>query len=261
VITFQKNTNAFINVIKGELQLLSVPTQEGVFPTLDPTSFQSKSAIWNGQNPQQNPTVNLDAASATRCVGGMSNHWTCCTPEPHPKLERPDCFLDEEWARLFDDARTLLHTPIDANKAGTEFEDSIRQQLVKRTLQDAFPAEQNRDFKAMPLACYRREDNRDWVEWSSSSTVFGDIAGKDGQPPNPLFTLMSETQCVKVLRNPSNGEIEGAIIKDLRDDKSYIVRAKRYVLAAGAVLTPQILANSDFEDHLPALVSIWLFST
>lgn len=254
VITFQKNINAFINVIQGELQTLSVPTQDGLFPALDPVSFSSKHAIWSGQNPKQDPAINLNAAATTRCVGGMSNHWTCCTPEPHPKIERPDCFSDEKWTALFEEARQRIHTPVDENLAGTQFENSIRQQLVKRTLQAAFPESEQRNFKAMPLACQRQKDNPDWVEWSSSLTVFGDVAGKDGKPPSPHFKLMPETQCFQLLRDPATGLITGAYVQNLRNKQYYIIEAERYVIAAGAVLTPQILVKSGFESHLPALV-------
>lgn len=106
----------------------------------------------------------------------------------------------------------------------------------------------------MPLACKRRSDNPDWVDWSSSATVFGNITKTPDQPGNENFTLLSETQCLRVLRDPTTGFIEGVQIQDLRTKEIKLVIAKRYVLCAGAVLTPQILSASDFEAHLPALV-------
>jgi pyranose oxidase len=202
----------------------------------------------NGQNPNQDPTVNLDNAAATRTVGGMAQHWTCCTPEPHVDLERPKTFGDAEWKALFKEARELINTPVDINGAGTQFENSIRQQLVKRTLQDAYQAEK-RAFKSMPLACQRSIDNPDWVQWSSSSTIFGQITSG-----NKLFRLWPENQCIKVLRDSATGDIKGAIVEDLRLKKKKLIMAKRYVICAGAVLTPQILFNSGFKQHLPALV-------
>ncbi|KAG9765646.1 hypothetical protein KCU73_g333, partial [Aureobasidium melanogenum] len=247
VINFQKNTNAFINVIQGELQKLSVPTMAGVFPDLNPESFSSQKTVLNGQNPKQDRNTNLDAASATRAVGGMSNHWTCCTPEPLPGVERPDSFSDQEWERLFREARELIKTPIDSNGEGTQFENSLRQQLVKKTLREAFQKE-GRVFKAMPLACQRRQDNPDWVDWSSSATVFDGITSG-----NPNFELWSEHQCSKVLRDPESGEIRGAEVHDLRNNQKKFIEAKFYVICAGAVLTPQLLFNSKFEGHLPAL--------
>ncbi|KAI4758339.1 hypothetical protein E4T52_05936 [Aureobasidium sp. EXF-3400] len=258
VINFQKNTNAFIkifmpsvahtvSVIQGELQKFSIPTNAGVFSDLNPESFVSQTTVLNGQNPNQDPHTNMEAAAATRAVGGMTAHRTCCTPEPLPGVERPDSFSDKEWERLFNEARKFIHTPIDSNGEGTEFENSLRQQLIKNTLREAFE-EEGRVFKSMPLACKRREDNPDWVDWSSSATVFGPIISD-----NRNFELWSEHQCFKVLRDPESGDIVGAEVRSLRDNREKFIEAKSYVICAGAILTPQILFNSDFQDHLPAL--------
>jgi pyranose oxidase len=212
----------------------------------------------NGQNPKQDPTLNLDNSAVTRSVGGMANHWTCCTPEPLPGVERPDTFDDAKWKALYTEARELIHTPIDAEGEGTQFEDSIRQQLVKRHLLKAFESEK-RVFKAMPLACQRRSDNPDWVDWSSSSTVLGHIATDlANQKPVEHFSLWAEHQCTDLVRDPNTGNVMGAVVVDLRTKKRKFVTAERYVVCAGAVLTTQILTKSGFKEHLPALVSLCL---
>ncbi|KAH0365406.1 hypothetical protein KCU65_g6110, partial [Aureobasidium melanogenum] len=210
-------------------------------------SIVSQTTVLNGRSPNQDPHTNLEAAAATRAVGGMTAHWTCCDPKPLPSVEHPDSFSDKEWARLFEEARKLIHTPIDSNGEGTEFKNSLRQQLVKSTLRQAFK-EEGRVFKSMPLACKRREDNPDWEDWSSSATVFGSITSA-----NPNFELWSEHQCFKVLRDPNTGDIKGAEVRSLRYNREKFIEAKCYVICAGAVLTPQILFNSDFQEHLPAL--------
>ena len=215
------------------------------------TLLYRKETVLNGQNPKQRPDVNLVNAAATRSVGGMSAHWTCCTPEPHPEIERPDIYDEAQWNTLFKEAKALIGTRT------TEFENSIRQQLVKHTLLDKY-ASSKRVFEAMPLACKRREDNPDWVEWSASATVFGDITKTEDRPGNKDFELWSEHQCTRLLRDPENGEIEGVIVKDLRSEIKHLVTAKRYVICAGAILTPQILSASDFERDHPALVRITL---
>ena len=46
-------------------------------------------------------------------------------------------------------------------------------------------------------------------------------------------------------------EVEYAVVRDLLEKKNYRIKAKTFVIAAGAVLTPQILYNSDIR--LPAL--------
>jgi hypothetical protein len=40
------------------------------------------------------------------------------------------------------------------------------------------------------------------------------------------------------------------------NDKTYAIKAKKYVICAGAVLTPGILVNSGLDTQLPALVSL-----
>jgi choline dehydrogenase-like flavoprotein len=40
------------------------------------------------------------------------------------------------------------------------------------------------------------------------------------------------------------------------NDKTYAIKAKKYVVCAGAVLTPGILVNSGLDKQLPALVSL-----
>lgn len=178
----------------------------------------------------------------------MGAHWTCCTPEQHPELERSDLFSDEEWKKLYAEAKTLVKTN------NTSFDNSIRQQLVLKVLQGAYKGE-DRKFQPLPLACERRKTgNTDYVEWSSSATIFGDITSSE----NDLFTLLSSHQCEKLVVDEVTGKIKGALVKDLLADEHIFVQAKRYVVCAGATLTPGILFNSGFtaeEYSLPALVS------
>lgn len=178
----------------------------------------------------------------------MGAHWTCCTPEQHPQLERSDLFTDEEWKKLYAEAKTLVKTN------NTSFDNSIRQQLVLKVLQGAYKGE-GRNFQPLPLACKRRKTgNTDYVEWSSSATIFGDIISAE----NDLFTLLSSHQCEKLVVDEATGKIKGALVKDLLAGEQVLVQAKRYVICAGATLTPGILFNSGFtaeEYSLPALVS------
>src|SRR5271166_6366730 len=56
---YQRNIDLFVNVIKGHLQVLSIPTNKQPVPTLDPGSFtidygnpSFKGLAHNGQNPE-----------------------------------------------------------------------------------------------------------------------------------------------------------------------------------------------------------------
>lgn len=181
----------------------------------------------------------------------MSTHWTCATPEQHKDLERSDIFSDAEWAGLYKEAAGYLKT------SRTEFDNSIRQQLVKEKLATAFDkmfpeVVPKREILSLPLACKRNELNPDYVTWTATDTILGDTVN------DPKFHLLSNHQCTKVLHDPSSGKIIAATVKNLEEKGRIYVFAKKYVICGGSVLTPQLLFNSGFrptEGSLPALVS------
>ncbi|KUI55651.1 Pyranose 2-oxidase [Cytospora mali] len=197
----------------------------------------------NGQNPNQKVFDNLPAAAASRVVGGMGCHWTCCTPRQH-ELERSNLFTEEQWATYYSIAEDLFRTN------STSFDDSIRQQLVKRNLEIAYPG---REIRSMPLACKRSTPNNDFVEWTCSATILGKYS--EPSPSGSSFEVRPNTQCIQLYHKPEQpGQILGAFVKNILTNKSYIIRARKYVVCAGAVLTPGILFNSDFTTvDLPAL--------
>ncbi|KAI5926247.1 hypothetical protein F4810DRAFT_725958 [Camillea tinctor] len=252
----QKNLNNFINIVNGELDELSVPTNKQSVPSLDPSVWSidpHQGTIANGQNPFQDAYYNIPSAAASRTVGGMGSHWTCCTPRQHPKLERSNLFNSEEWDRLYTEAEERIKTN------STIFEDSIRHQLVKHVLQDYTYGHGEREFIPMPLAVQKFPDQT-YLEWSCPATVFGHITRTPDRPGSKLFTLRPQARCTRLIRNkmegPNSGVVEAALCKDLKTNKPFIVRAKKYVIAAGAVLTPGIMFNSGWDDNsneLPAL--------
>ena len=65
----------------------------------------------------------------------------------------------------------------------------------------------------------------------------------------PLLLLTQEMwQCRKLIHGHSTNvtnTIEYAVVRDLLSKKDYHVKAKVYIICAGAVLTPQILFNSN----------------
>ena len=194
--------------------------------------------IHNGQNPTQKAYDNLPAAAASRVVGGMGSHWTCCTPEQFPGIERSDIFSDQEWEDLYNEARKLFHT------TSTAYDDSIRHQLVKNVLLDAT---QDREFISMPLATRRSHRNKDYLQWTAPATILGDLANPDYD--GGLFELKAQHQCTKLHRNPFTGQVEGALLKNLLTEENILVKAKKYVICAGATLTAGILFNSGFKPE------------
>jgi pyranose oxidase len=203
--------------------------------------------LQNGQNPNQQAFDNLPAAAASRVVGGMGSHWTCCTPREFPGIERSDLFSDDEWEKLYGRAEKLFWTN------STSFDDSIRQQLVKHVLQDAYKAK-GRKLLSMPLACKRSANNKEYVEWTCPASILGDLAEPNNK--NNKFEIRPNTQCIKLIVDQTTGQVKLALVKDLMEDKEYFIKAKKIVVCAGAVLTAGILFNSPgLGETLPALVS------
>ncbi|KAI0084962.1 putative pyranose oxidase [Irpex rosettiformis] len=281
-IDYQKDIDRFVRVIQGALSAVSVPPSSTVVPELDPSAWrptnESQMTITNGRNPYQKTHNNLPAEAVTRCVGGMSTHWTCATPEFLKGEERPKIFPDsetaddDEWKLLYEAARSLIGT------SSTQFEESIRHNTVLETLKKAFP---ERGIKPLPLACNRLAKGSPYVRWHAADHVYYDIFDQNlfGKPNSEninrgKFFLLTNTRCTR-LHNTTGSAKENvhvgvAEVMDLLADGfsgttqhkpvNFAINAKVYVVAAGAVATPQILANSGFggirgqtEELIPAL--------
>ena len=201
--------------------------------------------IHNNQNPEQSPHDNLPAAVAVREVGGMGAYWTCSTPEQHPEIERSDIFSDEEWKDLYAEAKALFRT------TDTAFDHSIRQELVKDTLRKA---SKGRDFVGMSLACQRSTRNSDYVEWTATATLLGDLA--DPKYTGGNFELRSQHCCTRLHIDAISRRVIGAELKNLLTNEVVLVKAKKNIICAGAVLTAGILFNSQIRPHTgyPAFV-------
>lgn len=241
---YQRNVNLFASVIRGHLQPVSVPTNNSPVVTLDPAAFQvdltnreGKGFIRNGQNPDQNPFTNLPGMAVTYAVGGMATHWTCATPRQHA-IQRTNLIPNSDWDQLYPQAEKLLNTHTD------QFDISIRHRLVKRLLRQEYsevedPAERPQN---LPLAVERRA-NPELVTWSGSDTVLASLA--DGDLSKDPLILLPQHRCTKLVKNPNEDTVLYAEVMDLINWQKIIIHAKTYIVAANAVLTPQILFNSE----------------
>ncbi|KAG5651605.1 hypothetical protein H0H81_008097, partial [Sphagnurus paluster] len=242
-IKYQRDIDAFVNVIRGALQNISTPPADTFIPTLGgngwtPSSLDS--LIFRGSNPNQERDVNLKASAVTRTVGGMATHWTCACPFPDAEERKENPINKVEFDKLLQNAYEIL------NVHPNEYNDSIRHTVVKEKLLETLPA--SRRVQNLPLAVERRTDNPYYVTWTGSDTVLGDAVH------NPNFQLRDETRVTRLVYDNLNPDIiKGALVKDLRKELNYVVRAKVYVVACGAIGTPQILANSGLQHSLPAL--------
>lgn len=255
---FQKNIDLFVSVIKGHLLPLSTATNKEPELTLDPSAFSYDPDKYAGfsmrnQNPEQKKHTNLPAAAATYAVGGMATHWTCAVPRFHPRVERRNG--DEEYPiddkkmdGLYDEAEELLGRRTDV------FASSARHLLVKQVLRQA--GQEFTDVAELPLAVSDRADSErtSAVTWAAADTVLGDLAEPGHRPAAGSFTLLPEHQCVRleITGAGRRQKVEYAVVRNLRDVREELhLRARTYVVACGAVPTPQLLFNSGVT--LPAL--------
>ncbi|KAH7924400.1 putative pyranose oxidase [Leucogyrophana mollusca] len=264
-IEYQKDIDRFVKVIQGALSTVSVPTSSTVLPTLDPAAWQasdpSQMIISNGRNPHQQEYNNLGAQAVTRGVGGMATHWTCATPEFLKGLERPKIFPDhgeqddKEWDLLYRSARSLIGT------SEHEFDESIRHNAVLRALQKGYP---DRVVKALPLACHRLAKGSPYVQWHAPDNIFGDMFTDPNKKNSEgvqrgCFQLLTNTCCTRLIQegySNTNVDLKLAEVMDLlaarfagtpdAPQTNFAINAKTFVVAAGAVATPQILAKSGF---------------
>lgn len=195
----------------------------------------------------------------------MGSHWTCCTPEQH-KTERAESQAGADFTgvyKKYEPARKLLGTK------ATEFDESVRQNLVMVTLEEAIP---DAKIQPMPLACTRSQNNKDYVEWACPATILDantNVSSSANSTTSPKlsssansktpptadqnFQIWPNTQCVKLELSQIEGKgtVKHAELIYLPKNDKYEVTAKAYVICAGAVLTPGILFNSGFTTRDP----------
>ncbi|WP_394825687.1 GMC oxidoreductase [Pendulispora albinea] len=187
------------------------------------------------------PLISLDAGVATYAVGGMATHWTGVTPRHHPTMERSDAIAADEWETLYREAEALLRTDTDLTG------DAIAHQIVL----DALAAEY-RELPApygprhLPMAAQRRADTPGLVRWTGVDTILGPLVdGHEG------FTLREQHHCARLVPTADGSRIAYAEVVDHIHWRTLRVEAETYVIACGAVLTPQLLYASGIRP--PAL--------
>jgi pyranose oxidase len=250
---FQRNIDMFASIIRGHLNVMSVPSNRQEVMSLDPGAYRIdddryKGFVRNNQNPDQDPNKNLPAAAVTYGVGGMATHWTCATPRHHPTMERSDIYDDGEWDRLYKEGERLLNTHAD------QFDHAIRHIVVRETLAEEYPELPHPyHVQNLPLAVERRRNNPELVHWSGTDTVFGPLA--DGPLDKEPFVLKDQHRCSKLVPAASGGRIDHAIVTDLLEGEDIRVKANLFLVCANAYCTPQILFASNIR---PEPLGRWL---
>lgn len=235
---YQRNLDLFSSVIRGHLNLVSIPSNNQPVVTLDPGAFQVdmeeyQGFVHNNQNPEQSEHRHLEAAAVTYAVGGMATHWTCASPRHHPTVERSGLISETEWEELYEESERLLSVTQEC------FAHSLRHQIVEEMLAAEYSElEEPYQVQALPLAVTRREDDPRYVRWSGTDTVLGPLATDDH---DGRFDLRAEHICRRLEVSDDGERVEFAEVEDLRASRTLRVEADDYIVAANAVGTPQLL--------------------
>jgi pyranose oxidase len=216
-----------------------VPVQAGYSDTLDPVAFRpEKGTIRSSQNPRQDLRRNLPNAAVSYGVGGMFTHWTNNTPRPHPVLECIPFISAQEWDTLFGIAEKLLNTRRDV------YTKSVRHRVVKEALQQHYqgilPAEW--PVQELPVAGERRKDNDEFVHFTGSDTILGALIDNPAHYPADRFQIRPEHRLTRL--EARGDRIVSAEVEDLIHWRKIRVNADLFIVAAGSILTPQILWKS-----------------
>jgi pyranose oxidase len=262
---YQKDVDAFSNIIRGHLQLISIPYDESYIDTIAPTSFNPGPFLRNGQNKHQKRDKNLAAAASAYCVGGMLTHWTCAIPRHHPELERRlngEDYLEDpkEWDLLYGEMERMLKKSTDL------FTDSARHKVVLDTIKKAYEKdipEGPYGVQPLPMAGQRTGGAAPYnrIKWTGVDDILEHV--KDGEK----FQILTQHLVKKVVYQPVEGGKEGerfkahyAVVRDLNTGKLKHIYADYFVVACNSVLTPQVLwasgigrnANPTEERTTPA---------
>lgn len=245
---FQRNVDAFSPIIRSHIHRLSVPVRN---------PEENRNYVGNNLNPEQGDD-HLPQSAVTYMVGGMATHWTCAIPRQHEKMERVRA-RGVDWDRVYSIAEQWLHLENNA------FENSLRHRAVLDVLKKEFtlgadPIKDKKYWpKALPLAVERPRRigavESDFVNWSGSDVVLGDDLLTLAAVNSESFHIRERQLCRQLHVNHDIGKVEFAVVENLQTGRLYRIFANAFVLATGAVLTPQLLFNSGFsiKKPLPAL--------
>ena len=170
--------------------------------------------------------VGLPAASMASGVGGMGIHWGTSTPRPH-QSERIPFIPEAEMNAALDWAERLLG--VTKLESATGLLGALHDRLAAE-----FDGPGLTPVGFMPTAT---QWDGETLRFSGTGVILGDL-----ESTVPGFELRSETLARRVI--VEGGVAVGAELEDRRTGETYQVRARRVVVTADGLRTPQVLFAS-----------------
>ncbi|SJN35656.1 Glucose-methanol-choline (GMC) oxidoreductase:NAD binding site [Microbacterium esteraromaticum] len=209
-----------IEYVKGAASMNAIdgdawnPQSTGVFP-----------AAFFGHNFAEFP-----GGSVSWNVGGMGVHWTAATPWPY-EAEIPDFLPREEWDADQETARRLLRTSV--GPLIPDVENPFTQPIFD-ALREVVPSpDPERSFGYMPMGGVARAGK------PFARTGPRDIAPFVFDGGAPAVELRTGLLVTKIEHDGST--VTGLALRDLATGVDEVVRADRFLIAADALRTPQLL--------------------
>jgi pyranose oxidase len=243
---YQHNPDLFEAVIRSHLHLLSVPPSARAELAVDPLAYPELGAkpsnARNAENPAQDPYRNIPAAAACYAVGGMSTHLTCACPRHHPTMERYNGISAQDWEHYYAEGERILGV-----RQGV-FDNSVRQTVLIDALRKEFgDLPTGYEVQDLPLAVTPLPNNPGMVRWTGADTILGDLADPGGDQER--FSILPQHLCRRLVRDADGSRILYAEVHDLLEMRTVRIYAGQFVVACGAVLTPQLLWASGIRPH------------
>jgi choline dehydrogenase-like flavoprotein len=209
-------------------------TQTGSTTSDGPFVFPGTFLVGAGSAPEGES--GLPAASMASGIGGMGTNWAGSCPRPRG-AERIPFIPSEELDALLDRAEQLLSVSKDLHG------DDELLALLRKTIAEEFDgdAPDAPSVGFMPMASVRRGGSF-WQ--SGTDSILGDLASRA-----PGFSIRPDTLAKRIL--VSDGAVVGVVLLDRTTGRSYEVRARRVVVCADSLRTPQLLWASGIRP--PAL--------
>lgn len=234
----QSDLRQYHDEIAARLYPLSLPRPARPL-RLAGEAVPGRAPLGNNLNPRQDAAGNLPAAAACYAVGGMGTVWTCLAPRFHPELELWDLIPAEDWDALYSLAEEALAVRTDL------FAGSLRQRAASEVLAAAGtpPA-------PVPVAATRRSDDPARLRWTGPREILGEAAASE------RLTILPQHVVHRLEHR--GGRVRHAEVQGLDPRRTVRIRAETFVVAAGAILTPQLLWSSRVARDEPSALGRYL---
>ncbi|KIJ44764.1 GMC oxidoreductase [Sphaerobolus stellatus SS14] len=280
-IRFQKDSGSFAQIIKASLQPVSVPPNDTYQPTLARAAWSpslEKPLVIEGNNPKQVPQMKPTGAPRNKNGGSKGNQRGRACPKGGslmPPTNERRIFLEtppkkkstqkrkntpkKENSQNFKKKQKRYKNHTQKNERDTRQKNTLKraherahQKKKKLHTKKNLREDPNNNQQKKPPPAEQRTNNNPRVTTTTGDVILGPHVDSDH------ITLDTQSQLLGLndIYWDKKRYIQCALLRKLNhsssSSKAYeIIQAKTFIVACGAIGTPQILANSGYSFDLP----------